>query len=232
MFFVATYTNQSGVQATAALMPKMRWRHGNIQAPGVSTANAVIEQKQGFWEEVNQIAEQKAVEAEQRREEERKQEAARQLAAEHAKSELLKKQEELKKREEYAQDPANFHKILTNDDAPCDNSGSVQYEYKHLRIDYKGRGITQELSVLDIDGSRVTGWFDGKNVPTLPEIFQTLGNAGWQMIGHQINQDLQQNGLTFHYYNFMRVKRGEDRTFVQAVHEKNLFNTAIVSLGA
>ena len=52
------------------------------------------------------------------------------------------------------------------------------------------------------------------------------------MIGHQLNQDNTQNGLTFHYYNFMRVKRGGDQQFIQAVHDKNLVNSAFESLGA
>ena len=27
-----------------------------------------------------------------------------------------------------------------------------KFEYKHIRLDYKGRGITQEINILDIDG--------------------------------------------------------------------------------
>jgi len=142
--------------------------------------------------------------------------------------------EEQAQREQETKDPNNFHKILTNDDLPRNDMSDVQYEYKHLRLDYKGRGITQELHILDVDGVRVTGWFDGNNVPTLPEIFQVLGNAGWQMIGHQINQDLAQNGITFHYYNFMRIKNANqpDRVFASARQEKGLTSSFIESFGA
>ena len=79
-----------------------------------------------------------------------------------------------------------------------------KWEYKHIRLDYKGRGITQEINLLDIDGERVRGWFGTNEVPTLPEMFRTLGEEGWEMISHAVNQDNQTNGTTFHYYNFKR----------------------------
>ena len=79
-----------------------------------------------------------------------------------------------------------------------------QFEYKHIRLDYKGRGITQEINILDIDGERIRGWGDSSEVPTLPEMFSKLGSEGWEMISHVVNQDVQQNGVTFHYYNFKR----------------------------
>ena len=89
--------------------------------------------------------------------------------------------------------------------------GMRLWEYKHIRLDYKGRGITQEINILDIDGERLRGWsdnFSGKEneVPTLPELLERLGNQGWEMISHVVNQDLAQNGVTMHYYNFKREK--------------------------
>ena len=87
--------------------------------------------------------------------------------------------------------------------------GIKRWDYKHLRLDYKGRGITQEINLLDIDGERVRGWsdnFSSKEVPTLPEILNKLGSDGWEMISHVVNQDLAQNGTTMHYYNFKREK--------------------------
>ena len=33
--------------------------------------------------------------------------------------------------------------------------GLTTYEYKHIRLDYKGRGITQEINLLDIDLSLI-----------------------------------------------------------------------------
>ena len=87
--------------------------------------------------------------------------------------------------------------------------GIKRWDYKHLRLDYKGRGITQEINLLDINGERVRGWsdnFSSKEVPTLPEILNKLGDDGWEMISHVVNQDLAQNGTTMHYYNFKREK--------------------------
>tara|TARA_A100001388_G_C28671615_1_gene451867 strand:+ start:323 stop:574 length:252 start_codon:yes stop_codon:yes gene_type:complete len=80
----------------------------------------------------------------------------------------------------------------------------TNWEYKHIRLDYKGRGITQEINILDIDGVRVRGWMEGDEVPTLPEMFAALGKDGWEMVSHVVNQDNQTNGVTFHYYNFKR----------------------------
>ena len=80
----------------------------------------------------------------------------------------------------------------------------TQWQYKHIRLDYKGRGITQEINLLDIDGERVRGWGSGKEVPTLPEMFEALGKDSWEMVTHVVNQDNTANGTTFHYYNFRR----------------------------
>ncbi|MYF20058.1 MAG: hypothetical protein F4218_05385 [Synechococcus sp. SB0677_bin_5] len=78
------------------------------------------------------------------------------------------------------------------------------WEYKHIRLDYKGRGITQEINILDIDGQRVRRWGDVNEVPTLPEMFAALGTDGWEMVSHVVNQDNTTNGVTFHYYCFKR----------------------------
>ena len=80
----------------------------------------------------------------------------------------------------------------------------AQWQYKHIRLDYKGRGITQEINLLDIDGERIRGWGSGKEVPTLREMFEALGKDGWELVTHMVNQDGQANGTTFHYYNFKR----------------------------
>ena len=79
-----------------------------------------------------------------------------------------------------------------------------KFEYKHIRLDYKGRGITQEINILDIDGERIRSWGSGTEVPTLPEMFEALGKDGWEMATHAVNQDNTTNGTTFHYYNFRR----------------------------
>ena len=80
----------------------------------------------------------------------------------------------------------------------------TNWEYKHIRLDYKGRGITQEINILDIDGERIQGWMEDHDVPTLPEMFAALGKDGWELVTHVVNQDNQTNGVTFHYYNFKR----------------------------
>ena len=81
------------------------------------------------------------------------------------------------------------------------------WEYKHIRLDYKGRGITQEINLLDIDGQRVRGCLDMKEAPTLPEIFAALGADGWETVSHVVNQDNETNGVTLHYYCFKRPLR-------------------------
>ena len=78
------------------------------------------------------------------------------------------------------------------------------WEYKQIRFDFKGRGITQEMNLVDIDGERIRGWGSGGEVPTLPEMLTALGKDGWEMISHMVNQDGQANGVTFHYLYFKR----------------------------
>ena len=41
-------------------------------------------------------------------------------------------------------------------------------------------------------------------VPTLHEMLNQLGAAGWELVSHVVNQDNSSNGVTFHYYNFKR----------------------------
>lgn len=82
---------------------------------------------------------------------------------------------------------------------------NTTWEYKQIRFDFKGRGITQEINLLDIDGVRVRGWGSGKEVPTLPEMLSALGKDGWEMVSHMVNQDNSANGVTFHYLYFKRA---------------------------
>ena len=83
---------------------------------------------------------------------------------------------------------------------------TLAWEYKHIRLDYKGRGITMEINLLDIDGQWIRGWGGGSEVPTLLEMLQALGLDGWEMVSHVVNQDDTTNGVKFHYYNFKRFK--------------------------
>ena len=93
--------------------------------------------------------------------------------------------------------------------SPQDPSSSMnrRFEYKSIRLDFKGRGITQEINILDIDGKRVKGWSSSANVPTLPEMLSALGEDGWELVSHVVNQDNTVNGVTFHYYTFKRELR-------------------------
>ena len=79
-----------------------------------------------------------------------------------------------------------------------------RFEYKNIRFDFKGRGITQEINLLDIDGERVRGWNSNQEVPSLPEMVAALGQDGWEMVSHMVNQDNQANGVTWHYLYFKR----------------------------
>ena len=81
--------------------------------------------------------------------------------------------------------------------------GSMAWRYKHIRLNYRGRGITQEIDVLDVDGERLTGWADSKTMPTVPQLFDSLGKEGWELVTHVIHQD-GSGGMVFHYYTLRR----------------------------
>lgn len=78
-----------------------------------------------------------------------------------------------------------------------------RFEYKFLRVDLKGRGITLEINLLDIDGNRVSSWSDEKGF-TLPGLLNKLGSQGWEMVNHTVNQDNKANTVTLHYFSLKR----------------------------
>ena len=81
----------------------------------------------------------------------------------------------------------------------------TNWEYKNIRFDFLGRGITQEFNILDVDGERMKGWFiGGLQVTNLPEMMNALGAEGWEIVSHVVNQDNQQNNVTLHYMTFKR----------------------------
>ncbi len=81
----------------------------------------------------------------------------------------------------------------------------TNWEYKNIRFDFLGRGITQEFNILDVDGERQKGWFiGGLQVTSLPEMVNALGAEGWEMVSHVVNQDNQTNNVTLHYMSFKR----------------------------
>jgi hypothetical protein len=82
-----------------------------------------------------------------------------------------------------------------------------KYEYLSIRYDYKGRGITQEFNLLDINGERKVSWNDDKadNIPNnLPQFLNMVGSQGWELVSHVVNQDNRTNGVTLHYMHFKR----------------------------
>ena len=80
-----------------------------------------------------------------------------------------------------------------------------KWEYKSIRFDYLGRGITQQINLLDIDSKRLRGWGNrDATAPSLSKILADLGRDGWEMVSHTMNQDNQNNGVTFHYMQFKR----------------------------
>lgn len=89
----------------------------------------------------------------------------------------------------------------------------TQWEYLSVRFDFKGRGITQEFSILDVNGERVKSWAGGGDgaARTLPELLSRSGEIGWELVSHVVNQDNRTNGVTLHYLTFKRPKavRGE-----------------------
>lgn len=83
------------------------------------------------------------------------------------------------------------------------------WEYLSIRFDYRGRGITQEFNLLDVNGQRLTGWMSENRqaAKTLPEFMKLAGEDGWELVSHTINQDMQANGVTWHYMQFKRPKQ-------------------------
>ena len=86
----------------------------------------------------------------------------------------------------------------------------TNWEYKNIRFDFLGRGITQEFNILDVDGQRMKGWFiGGLQVTNLPEMMNALGGEGWELVSHVVNQDNQTNNVTLHYLVFKRPGKVE-----------------------
>ena len=97
----------------------------------------------------------------------------------------------------------------------------TNWEYKNIRFDFLGRGITQEFNILDVDGERMKGWFiGGLQVTNLPEMMNALGAEGWEIVSHVVNQDNQTNNVTLHYMTFKRPGKVEvTNTFYQGLAE-------------
>ena len=87
------------------------------------------------------------------------------------------------------------------------DTSEQRYEYLLLRYDYIGRGITGEFHFLDVNGQRLV-----KNgLAKLPdwsgsesEVFNRLGQAGWQLVNHSVVDVPENKHITYHYAKFMR----------------------------
>lgn len=123
--------------------------------------------------------------------------------------------------------------------APAQEDDRRPWEYKNIRFDFIGRGITQEFNLLDVDGERKKGWWvGGMAIKTLPNMMNALGGEGWELISHVVNQDNQHNMVTLHYMTFKRPGRVEvdarydDHTESAEAkrHGNRVFNTDAVGL--
>lgn len=115
----------------------------------------------------------------------------------------------------------------------------ITWEYKNIRFDFLGRGITQEFNILDVDGERKKGWcVGGTAIKTLPNMMNALGSQGWELVSHVVNQDNQANLVTLHYMTFKRPGLVEvDSRYDEHVdsaeakqHGNKLLNTDAIAL--
>ena len=62
----------------------------------------------------------------------------------------------------------------------------MQWEYLSVKFNYKGLGIKEEFTLLDIDGERVSGyWSHDEEAPeNLPKLLDLLGADGWELVTH------------------------------------------------
>lgn len=83
-----------------------------------------------------------------------------------------------------------------------------KWEYLSVRFDFKGRGITQEFDVLDVDGERLHSWSskDRRVAETLNEFLDIVGDDGWDLITHTISEGRTNDKLEWHYMTFKRPK--------------------------
>ena len=98
----------------------------------------------------------------------------------------------------------HLHRQFQNHSQQLTSLRFSSWEYKHIRLDYKGRGITQEINTLDIDGTRyprgiwTTASADTNEQPPLPEMFRELGEQGWEMVSHVVDWSTKPTAWTFH----------------------------------
>jgi hypothetical protein len=88
-------------------------------------------------------------------------------------------------------------------------------EFLFVRFDFVGRGRTQELNLLDINGYRLITWGKELTDPlrgkwTLSRLLDEIGMRGWSLLTHQTEQSSGGQGaaglgaVTFHYMTFRK----------------------------
>ncbi len=88
------------------------------------------------------------------------------------------------------------------------NRTNRYFEYLIVRYDFIGRGISGEFNFLDVNGERVIkpggkgdkGLWGAKET----ELFSRLGNAGWELVNHSVQDQPETTQITFHYAKFVR----------------------------
>ncbi len=80
---------------------------------------------------------------------------------------------------------------------------SVQWDYLSIRFTYKGRGITKEFALLDVDGERVSSYSgkDEEAPASLPELLALVGADGWELATHAFSET---SGM--HHMHFKRPR--------------------------
>ena len=77
----------------------------------------------------------------------------------------------------------------------------MPWEYLSISFSYKGLAIKKEFALLDVDGERVSGyWNQDEEAPTsLPELLALVGADNWELATHAFSES---SGM--HHMHFKR----------------------------
>lgn len=75
----------------------------------------------------------------------------------------------------------------------------MKWDYLSIRFSYKGLGIKQEFSILDVDGERVLSRSEqAEEAPrTLKDLLKWVGEDGWELATHTIAESSGVQYMTF-----------------------------------
>ena len=75
----------------------------------------------------------------------------------------------------------------------------MQWDYLSIRFSYKGLGIKQEFSILDVDGERVLSRSeqDEEAPRKLKDLLKWVGEDGWELVTHTIAESSGMQYMTF-----------------------------------